>query len=87
MLDAFNDRLNKDFNFAAWYQHQLKTRPTVDCDHPNMPAVWIDEDDSDDDLMAVNAPKKPVEPNGGNNLFEYAPSPENEDDPKQLVTA
>lgn len=85
MLDAFNDRTNKDLNFAAWYQHQLKTRPLTDCDHPNLPAVWFDEDDQDDDLMAVTAPKKPDKPNGGDFLFEHAPTPENTDDPKQFV--
>ncbi len=87
MLDAFNARPDKQHNFAAWYQQQLASRPSADCDHPGLPQVWFDQDDSDDDLMAVNAPKKPKPTNPPGYLTEYAPSPETDEDPKQLVHA
>lgn len=87
MLDAFNDRKQTDLNFADWYQTKLKARTNPECDGPNKAPVWIDEDDDDDDLMMVTAPIKPAPTNPGGNLFESLPSPENGEDPKQLVHA
>lgn len=87
MLDAYNERPDKTQDFQQWYQHQLQHRPSVDCDHPNLPQVWIDQDDEDDGLMGVNAPKKPSPTNPTDHLIEFAPTPDINGDPKQLVHA
>lgn len=89
LLDAYNDakRANDTLTFAEWYQAVLSKRPYDGCDHPDLPPVWIDEQQDDDGLMGVSAPKKPSPNNNPPFLQEFLPLPENDEDPRQLVHA
>lgn len=85
MLDAYNDRDDRDQDFKTWYHAAVAARASDECDDMNKPPVWIDEDDDNDGLMGVTAAVVP-KPSGPTDLVAFNPSPDPDSD-KQLVTA
>lgn len=83
MLDAYNDRTDRELDFKTWYQNAVARRASDECDDMTKPPVWIDEDDDQDGPIGVTASVDP-KPQGPTNLIAFNPSPEPDSD-KQLV--